>query len=94
MLYHEHPEFYDKPIRLSQDKPVLQVITDFFEDFRLSDVRQLLWQLVTVATTTDNAHFQEPEDRANLLNHYSQLEELIEAAYIINEDNKKAPQKA
>lgn len=68
-----------------------QVISDFFDDFNLSDIRQVLWQLVEVATTTDNDLFQEPEARADLFHQYSRLEELIEAAYMINEGNKFAP---
>jgi len=85
MLFKDHPDFYNKPVRLAQDKPVAQVISDFFDDFHLSDIRQVLWQLVVVATTTDNDKFQEPEARADLLHHYSRLEELVEAAYLINE---------
>ena len=71
-----------------------KVLSLFFEDFNLPEVRDTLWQLVEVAITTNNAEFDEPEDRAELLCLYSRLGELIEAACIINEGSNQAPQQA
>ena len=69
-----------------------KVLSDFFDDYLLSEVWDILWQLVQVAITTQNDEYSEPEARADLLHQYSRLGELIEAAYIINHSDQSAPQ--
>lgn len=79
---------------LSSSEEKLQpakVLSDFFDDYSLSEAWDILWQLVQVALTTDNDIYQEHESRADLMHQYSRLGELIEAAYIINEGFKQAP---
>jgi hypothetical protein len=93
-IFLDHPEFYNKPIRLNQEKAAGQVISDFCDDFPLSDIRHILWKWFEVAITTKNDEYSGALQRVDLLFHYKRLEELCEAAYIVNEDNKEAPQKA
>jgi hypothetical protein len=86
--------FLNEPFHLDQNSDPATVIANFFVDFSLADVRDILWQMTKVGLTTENEQYSEAVDRADLYHHYSRLEELIEAAYMINEGNKKAPQKA
>ena len=92
--FHLHPDFFNRPIRIEQGKTALQVIRDFFVDFPLLDVRIMLgiWQDELIKSEGD--YYAAHEHRSELLYHCDRIEELIEAAYIINESNKQAPQKA
>jgi hypothetical protein len=88
-------EFYNQPIRLDTEKPN-EVIKNFFSAYELSEIRQYLWNMVEVSITTDNRIFDEARDRENLMWFYSQLEELIEAAYLLSKrkSKKKAKRKS
>lgn len=86
----DHPDFYNKPIRLNANVEPLKVISCFFADFSLSELRDILWNWFEAAITTDNDQYSEPEERATLLHQYRRLEELIEAAFTLNQmENKK-----
>ena len=69
-----------------------KVLSDFFDDFSLPEVKNILWQLVQVAITTDNEFYQEPEARADLLHQYSRLGELIEAVSTLITTINRLPQ--
>jgi len=77
-----HEEFYAQPIRLNDEKPA-EVLENFFSAYSLSEIRQHLWNMVEASTTTDNHLFDESRERDNLIWFYSQIEELIEAAYML-----------
>ena len=47
--------------------------------------------MVETCVTTDNHYFEESHDRDSLIWFYGQIEELIEAAYLVNQ--KKAKKK-
>ena len=55
----------------------------FFSDYRLHECRLYLWMMVETCITTDNTAFSDPEERANLLLRYKDLERLLEAGYLI-----------
>jgi hypothetical protein len=52
--------------------------------------------MIKVSVTTDNRIFDEASDRENLMWFYSQVEELIEAAYLlsIHKSKKKSKRKS
>jgi hypothetical protein len=79
-----HSEFYDHPIRLKDEKPK-DVIKNFFGAYKLSEIRAHLWNMVEVAITSENYVFDESRERDKLIWFYQQIEELIEAAYMISQ---------
>jgi hypothetical protein len=85
-LFQMHADFYNKPIRLSKeqrDRP-FDVINHFFQDHRLSEIRQVLWDWLEVSMTTSNTAFDEPSERDRIFWFYKALEEFVEAAYVIH----------
>ena len=85
----DHPDFYNRPICLIQNAEPLTVVSRFFADFSLSELRNILWNWFEAAITSDNDLYSDPEDRATLLYRYRRLEELIEAAFVLNQLDKK-----
>ena len=80
-----HKSFYDQPILLSKEqmkKPV-GVFTYYFSAVRLHEIRADLAKLQQCALVTDNEYFAEPEQRASIVNALQQLEELVEAAWVL-----------
>jgi len=71
------------PLLSSSEEPIqpAEVISNFFMDFSVPEVRDMLSQLIEVAITTDNVEFSEPESRSELMCFYHRLGELIEAVY-------------
>lgn len=65
-----------------QAEPI-RVFKRFFGDYRLHEVRHILWCMVEACLTTDNSDFSEPGDRADLLLRYKHLEELLEAGWLL-----------
>jgi hypothetical protein len=82
------PDIYNQPIRLTNENPQ-EVIENFFLDFHLVDVRQELWNMVEACLTTNHPNYSESKSRDTLLYFYFHLEELIEAAYISMNKQKK-----
>ncbi|WP_276482667.1 hypothetical protein [Paraflavitalea pollutisoli] len=65
------------------------VITEFFTNYHLQDLREALWEwLVTGLTSTNN--YQNGSSRSNLIFLYDQLEKLIEAIYLQNSRARKS----
>jgi hypothetical protein len=58
-------------------------MTRYFEDYSLSEIRDHLWSMVELCLMSDREQFNDPEDRADLLEFYARSEELIEAALIL-----------
>lgn len=88
--YLEQPGLFDQVIRLGEDgkKEPFRVLERFFSDYRLHECRHHLWTMVQACLTTDNTEFNEPEERADLLLRYKDLEELLEAAWLLWQDWK------
>jgi hypothetical protein len=83
--YLEQPALFDQVVRLSgeeRENPLI-VMERFFTDYRLHECRHNLWMMVETCLTTDNVEFSEPEERANLLLRYRDLEELLEACWLL-----------
>jgi hypothetical protein len=81
----EQSGLFDQVIRLGaeEQKDPFLMIDRFFTDYRLHEWRHNLWTMVEVCLTTDNVEFSDPEERANLLLRYNDLEKLLEAAWLI-----------
>jgi hypothetical protein len=87
----EQPGLFDQVIRLGEEerKTPLMVLERFFEDYRLHECRHHLWTMVQACLTTDNEVFNEPTERADLLLRYEDLEKLVEAAWLLREEEMK-----
>ncbi|HEY4060403.1 MAG TPA: hypothetical protein VGM30_00805 [Puia sp.] len=81
----EQKELFDQVLRLGkgEQRDPYSVIERFFGDYRLHECRQYLWAMVETCLTTDNVEFNDPEERANLLLRYRELEKLVEAGYLL-----------
>jgi len=83
----ESEEIFDKILYLEEEdrQEPLRVFRRFFSDYRLHEVRDILWSMVETCITTDNSEFSEPGDRADLLMRYRHFEELLEAGWLLAE---------
>jgi hypothetical protein len=81
----EQRELFDKVICLGAEdqKEPLQVLKRFFSDYRLHEVRHILWSMVEVCLTTENDEFGEPGARADLLLRFEHFQELLEAGWLL-----------
>jgi len=78
---------FDCPDKLVHLTIPIEVIEDVFVDYSLLDQRVMLWKLIHVVLVTDNEEYKEPYARDSLLYQCKRLEELLEAAWLIIEDN-------
>lgn len=88
--YLTNSEIFDKPILLPKEAIPIDVIEGAFADYSLLDQRVMLWSLIHAVLTSENEEFHEPGDRDGLLYQCKRLEELLEAAWLIMEDNRLA----
>ncbi|HZE82683.1 MAG TPA: hypothetical protein VE035_00175 [Puia sp.] len=89
----EQPGLFDQPIRLEPEErqDPFRVVNNFFVDYRLYEWRDHLWNMVETCLSTDNDAFAEPAERASLLQHYKDLEGLLEAAWLLVKQHKSGP---
>jgi hypothetical protein len=83
-----NPAVYNKPIRIGSNANPYEVISAFFTAYTLSEVRSILWgmaETVITSGTIDNERYSDPKERVNVLYQYNRLEELAEAAWLINQ---------
>jgi hypothetical protein len=85
-----HPNLYEQPMWLSKEEKgaPLQVFERLFENYKLHELRYILWQMVEACLTSENSEFAEPCERADLLLHYQELEKVLEAAHAIARERK------
>ena len=92
--YLEQKDLFDKVMHLQGEErqdPLL-AIERFFSDYRLHECRHYLWTMVETCLTTDNASFDNAEERGNLLLHYKNLERLIEASALLLQHSGRKPE--
>lgn len=77
------------PDQIATPKPPLEVIEDFFSEMNLSDVRELLGDLLYVAMTRDSTAFDNGLKRDSAIFFCQQLQQLAEAAFRLNARKKK-----
>lgn len=61
------------------------VLTYFFECYHLKDLRELLWDWLLTALSSDNVTYAKGRERSNLIFLYEKLESLVEAAYLMHQ---------
>jgi hypothetical protein len=91
--YLEQKELFDKVLHLKEEErqdPML-AIERFFADYRLHECRHHLWTMVETCLTTDNACFNDAEERGNLLLHYRDLERILEASSLLLDRRGRKP---
>jgi hypothetical protein len=89
--YNQHPQWHNQPLRLTTEQkqnPNL-IIDEFFECFHLNEVREILWAWLTEIISSPNSISTNPLERSNHIYFYEKVEELIEAAYIIQKKHNK-----
>jgi hypothetical protein len=90
-VFLEKRELFDQVLLLTQDEmqDPAGVFEHFFSDYRLHECRYILWAMVQTCLTTDNTHFSNPEERADLLLRYEDLQRLLEAATLLIKKQEK-----
>lgn len=89
--YNKHPEWYNQPLRLSQDQkqsPYL-AIEDFFECYHLHEVREILWNWMVEVISSPRGISHEHFERNGHLYFYEKIEQLVEGAYMALKKAKK-----
>jgi hypothetical protein len=83
--FQRHPEIFDKPIYLTEEemKSPLDIIEDFFSDYRLCDIREIHRDTVEACLSTDIAPFEDAERRAELILYSYCEERMMEAATLL-----------
>jgi hypothetical protein len=87
--YFENKKLFAKPVLLDEDCEPLEIIDAVLLDYPLQDIKFRLWELITVALTSENDEYNDPQPRSNLLYFWSRLEMLLEAAWMANEAHKQ-----
>lgn len=84
--YLNHPEFFNGPIRLTEEEisDPLEVVSSFFEDYSLSEIRDHNQQMDHVCLSTDSPPFEEPSERDHLLCYRQDEERVLEAAFLLS----------
>ena len=87
----ERKEVFDEVLLLGEEevRDPVAVFERFFSDYRLHECRYILWAMVETCLTTDNTEFGNPEERADLLLRYKDLERLLEAGTLLVKQRKK-----
>lgn len=88
---------HNQLIRLTkeQQQEPAAVLSYFFECYHLKDLRELLWDWLLTALSSDNATYAQGRERSNLIFLYEKLESLAEAAFLMQQypPAKKGKQK-
>lgn len=86
-----HPEWENQPLRLNEEERqnLYGVLEHFFRDFDLQDIREILWDWLVAAMSTESGSYDSGYSRSNLIFVYERLESLIEAAHGITRRRKK-----
>jgi hypothetical protein len=84
--YLDHPEFFNGPIRLTKEEinDPLEVVSSFFEDYSLSEIRDHNEQMDHVCLSTDSPPFEESSERDHLLCYRQDEERVLEAAFLLS----------
>ncbi len=86
-----NPQLENQPLRLTEEEkqdPYI-VLDDFFSNFHLQDVREMLWDWFVAAMSAESSAYNTGYARSNLVFVYEKLELFIEAVQVINKRRKK-----
>jgi hypothetical protein len=86
--YLNHPDLFNRPICLDKEEMTdpIKVISQFFDDYSLSEIREHNEQKNHVCLSTDAAPFQEPDERDRLLCYRKDEERALEAAFLLSQN--------
>lgn len=81
----------NQPIRLSEEEKQNphKVLEDFFSCFQLQDLREMQWDWLAAALSTESGQYSTGFARSNLVFVYEKLELMIEAAHLIHKRHTK-----
>lgn len=65
------------------------VLDDFYSFFHLQDIREILWEWLVAAMSTESGQYSTGYARSNLIFVYERVELLLEATYNINKRRRK-----
>lgn len=76
--------------RLNKDEAPtpLQVISDFCDTYHLPETKDILWEWVTNALSKSPSIYDTGKERSNLLFFYEKMKALVEAVYMIDEQQQ------
>ena len=85
--HNKHPDWHNQPLRLSEEErqnPRL-VIEQFFESYHLQEIRELLWNWMVEVVSSSRSIAQDGKQRNDHIYFYEKLENLVEAAFVLNQ---------
>jgi len=90
--FQQHRKICDLPIHLSEEElnEPISVIKAFFEDYTLGEVREIHEQAVHACLASDFPPFDNAEDRDRLLYYRKGAEKVLEAAFLLVQQDKTA----
>jgi hypothetical protein len=93
--HNKHPGWYNEPLRLNKEQkqhPIL-IIDDFFESFHLNEVRDILWRWMVEVVSSPRSISDDHHERNNHIYFYEKIEELVEAAFVLQKNAHKLRRK-
>jgi hypothetical protein len=83
--FQNHPDFYDKPIRLSEEQRAepVGVLRLFFQNCHLHEIRKTLWKMLETSLTVRYSIFDDAAERSHLFWFYRELETMVEASFLL-----------
>lgn len=88
MKAYKRTQLYNQPIRLTEKQlhEPERILKEFFSWYHLDDFRELLWEWMQVAMTAENSVYETSKERSNLMFFYRNIELLVEAAYVLRQE--------
>ena len=77
---------FERNLIITDHAGAIRAMKTFVEDYRLSECRQLLWNLLETALTRDTVYFYEPEHRDEIFGFIRSLEGIIEVIYFLSKN--------
>ena len=90
--HNNHPQWRNEPIRLNEAQlknPAL-IFDEFFQNYRLNEVRQTMWQCLVAVISSDDSVSNDHHERNNHLHFYGQMEMLVEGVWVMYKRKDKA----
>lgn len=82
-----HPEWHNQPLRLNEEeiKNPRLIFENFFECYRLQEVRQILWNWLVEVVSSSRSISQEGQQRNDHIYFFEKMEALVEAVFLMNQ---------
>jgi hypothetical protein len=84
MYHYRQNPLFDQNLTVLDHLMAMQAIQEFHDNYKLSDCRQLLWNLLDTALTTENSYFTDDAfHRAEIMTFVQSVEDLIEVFHFL-----------